>query len=75
MNDSEKQLVIGSAILSLIFDIPLITLLILWFIILICTIGNKETFINTLKATGLASIVWTVGIILAYIVCTPVQTY
>lgn len=66
MNDSEKQLAIGSAILSLIFDIPLMTLLILWSVILICTIGNKETFINVLKAMGLASIVWVVGIVLAY---------
>ncbi len=66
MNDTEKQLAIGSAILSLIFDTPLMTLLILWSVILICTIGNKEAFINTLKVMGLANIVWVVGIILAY---------
>lgn len=72
MNDIEKQLAIGSAIISLIFNIPLITLLVLWSVILICTIGNKEAFINTLKAMGLASIVWAIGIVLAYIVCTPV---
>lgn len=75
MNDKEKQLAISSAILSLIFDIPLMTLLILWSVILICSIGNKEAFVNTLKGIGLASIVWTVGVILAYIVCTPIQTY
>lgn len=66
MNDNEKQLAIGSAILSLIFDIPLITLLVLWSVILICTIGNKEAFTNTLKIMALATIVWLVGIVLAY---------
>ena len=66
MNDIEKQLAIGSAILSLIFDIPLITLLVLWSLILICTIGNKEAFTNTLKVMALATIVWLVGIVLAY---------
>ena len=66
MNDIEKQLAISSAILSLIFDIPLITLLVLWSLILICTIGNKEAFTNTLKVMALATIVWLVGIVLAY---------
>ena len=66
MNDTEKQLAIGSAILSLIFDIPLMVLLILWSVILICTIGNKEAFVNTLKVMALATIVWVIGIVLAY---------
>lgn len=66
MNDNEKQLAIGSAILSLIFDIPLMTLLVLWAVILICTIGNKEAFTNTLKVMAVATIVWVIGIVLAY---------
>ena len=66
MNDTEKQLAIGSAILSLIFDIPLITLLVLWSVILICSIGNKEAFVNTLKVMALATIIWVIGIVLAY---------
>lgn len=66
MNDTEKQLAIGSAILSLVFDIPLITLLVLWSVILICTIGNKEAFVNTLKVMAVATIVWVVGIVLSY---------
>lgn len=66
MNNTEKQLAISSATLSLIFDIPLMTLLILWSVILIWTIGNKEAFINTLKAMGLTSIVWIAEFILAY---------
>ena len=66
MNGAEKQLAIGSAILSLIFDIPLMTLLVLWSVILICTIGNKEAFTNTLKVMVVATIVWIVGIVLAY---------
>ena len=66
MNDNEKQLAIGSAILSLIFDIPLITLLVLWSVILICTIGNKEAFANTLKVMAVATIVWVIGFVLAY---------
>ena len=66
MNDTEKQLAIGSAILSLIFDIPLITLLVLWSVILICTIGNKKAFTNTLKVMAVATIVWVVGFVLAY---------
>ena len=66
MNDIEKQLAIGSAILSLVFDIPLITLLVLWSVILICSIGNKEVFVNTLKVMALATIVWVIGIVLAY---------
>ena len=66
MNDNEKQLAIGSAILSLIFDIPLMALIALWSVILICTIGNKEAFTNTLKVMAIATIVWVVGIVLAY---------
>ena len=66
MNNTEKQLAIGSAILSLVFDIPLITLLVLWSVILICTIGNKEAFVNTLKVMALATIIWIIGIVLAY---------
>lgn len=66
MNDTEKQLAIGSAILSLIFDIPLMALLVIWSVILICTIGNKEAFVNTLKIMAVATIVWVVGIVLAY---------
>ena len=66
MNDTEKQLAIGSAILSLVFDIPLITLLVIWSVILICTIGNKKAFVNTLKVMTLAAIVWVIGIVLAY---------
>ena len=66
MNDTEKQLATGSAILSLVFDIPLTTLLVLWSVILICTIGNKKAFVNTLKVMTLAAIVWNIGIVLAY---------
>ena len=66
MNSTEKQLAIGSAILSLVFDIPLITLLVIWSVILICTIGNKEAFVSTLKVMALATIVWVVGIVLTY---------
>ena len=66
MNDNEKQLAIGSAILSLIFDIPLMTLIAFWSIILICTIGDKKAFTTTLKVMAIATIVWVVGIILAY---------
>ena len=66
MNDTEKQLAIGSAILSLVFDIPLITLLVLWSVILICAISNKEAFVNILKVMALATIVWVVGIVFAY---------
>ena len=66
MNDNEKQLAIGSAMLSLIFDIPLITLLVLWSVILICTISNKEAFTNILKMITVATIVWVVGIVLSY---------
>ena len=66
MNDTEKQLAIGSAILSLVFDIPLMALLVIWSVILICTIGNKEAFANTLKVMALTTIVWVIGIVLAY---------
>ena len=66
MNDNEKQLAIGSAILSLIFDIPLMALIALWSVILICTIGNKEAFTNTLRVMAVATIVWVVGFVLAY---------
>ena len=66
MNDNEKQLAIGSAILSLIFDIPLMALIVLWSVILICTIGNKEAFTNTLKVMAVATITWVDGIVLAY---------
>lgn len=66
MNDTEKQMAIGSAILSLIFDIPLIALIGIWLVILICSIGNKKVFINILKAMALATIVWVIGIVLAY---------
>lgn len=66
MNDTEKQMAIGSAILSLIFNIPLIALIGIWFVILICSIGNKKAFINILKAMALATIVWIAGIVLAY---------
>ena len=66
MNDTEKQLAIGSAILSLVFNVPLMALLVLWSVILICAIGNKEAFVNTLKIMALATIVWVIGIVLAY---------
>lgn len=67
MNDNEKQLVIGSTLLSLIFNIPTMTLLLfLWAVILICTIRDKQAFSNTLKVMALATIVWFVGFILAY---------
>ena len=66
MNDNEKQLAIASALLSLIFDIPLMTLIVLWAIILICTIRNKEAFTNTLKVMAVATVVWVVGIVLVY---------
>lgn len=67
MDDNEKQLVIGSTLLSLIFNIPTMTLLLfLWAVILICTIRDKQAFSNTLKVMALATIVWVVGFILAY---------
>ena len=66
MNNNEKQLAIGSAILSLIFNIPLMALIALWSVILICTIDNKEAFTNTLKVMAVATIVWVIGFVLAY---------
>lgn len=66
MNNEEKQLAIWSAILALIFNIPLTALLTIWFLILFFTIGNIKSFCTTLKAIGLTVIVWFIGFMLAY---------
>ena len=66
MNDTDKQLAILSGILALIFNIPLMSLIIVWGMILICTIGNKNLFMTVLKAMALAVLTWLVGFTLAY---------
>lgn len=66
MSNTERQLAIISAILALICDIPLMALLTIWSVMLICTIGNKKTFCNVLKAMALTSFIWVIGIVLAY---------
>lgn len=66
MIDSEKQIAIWSAILALIFNIPLTALLGIWFLMLFFTIGNMKSFCSVLKAIGLTVIVWFIGLVLAY---------
>lgn len=66
MIDSDKQLAIGSAILALIFDIPLTELLAIWFFILFLTIGNMNSFCIVLKIIGLTVIAWLIAVVLAY---------
>lgn len=66
MNNEEKQMVIWSAILALVFNIPLMALIGIWSVILFLTIGNMKAFCTVLKAIGLAVIVWFIGFILAY---------
>lgn len=66
MKDDDKQLAILAGILALIFNVPLMSLIIVWAMVLICTIGNKKSFITVLKAIALAAFTWLVGFTLAY---------
>lgn len=66
MNDDDKQLAIVSGILALIFNVPLMALIIIWAMVLICTIGSKNSFMTVLKAMTLAVFTWLVGFTLAY---------
>lgn len=65
MNDDDKQLAILSGILALIFNVPLVYLIIVWAMILLCTIGSKNSFMTVLKAMALVAITWLVGFTLA----------
>lgn len=66
MNDNDKQLAIVSGVLALIFNVPLMALIIIWTMVLICTIGNKKSFMTVLKAMALAVFTWLVGFTIAY---------
>ena len=66
MNNEQKQLAIWSAILALVFNIPLMALIAIWSVILFFTIGDIKSFCTVLKAAGLTVIVWFIGFILAY---------
>lgn len=66
MNDDDKQLAIISGVLALIFNVPLMTLIIIWAMVLICTMGNKNSFMIVLKAMALAAFTWLVGFTVAY---------